>query len=146
MSHPFAPLVGTWETTGQIRASDDQQAVSVRGSDRYEWVVDDAVVLHRVDVHVGDEHVRSCEVIGPTATPGEYFMHAYDASGDAGRMTATVAGSRFTFQGPALRFSGALHDDGHRISGVWERRSLEGEPWMPWMDIQLTRRDAPAAA
>lgn len=146
MSHPFAQLLGAWETNGRIRPTDEHATVPVAGSDTYEWAVANTVILHRVDVHVGDVHVRSCEIIGPSATPDEYFMHAYDATGDAGRMIARVSGNRFTFEGPTLRFTGALSNDGDRISGLWERRESEGDPWMPWMDIELARRDAPDPA
>lgn len=98
MSHPFARLLGAGETTGRIRPTDEHAAVPVAGSDTYEWAVASTAILHRVDVHVGDDHVRSCEMIGPSATPGEYFMHAYDATGDFARMIAKVSGNRFTFE------------------------------------------------
>lgn len=145
MAHPLQPLVGTWATVGQTRPTEDRPAVPIAGTDTYEWLVENAIVLHRVDVHVGDEHVGTCEIIGPSAKPGEYFMHAYDQTGDAGSMTAIVSARQFRFEGPSLRFTGSLTDDDQKISGLWELRPSADGPWTPWMDIELTRRDAPVA-
>jgi hypothetical protein len=138
MTNGFDLFLGTWRTRGQIRAADDHPAIDVSGTDSYELLVGNSIILHRVDVMIGGDQVRSVEIIGPDKSNGDYFMHSYDANGDAGIMQAKLEDNIWTFQGKTERFTGGFSENNTVFSGLWER-SGDGVTWLPWMDIHLER-------
>lgn len=129
-------FIGTWKTSGRIRAIGNEPEMTLAGTDTYEWLVGESVILHRVDVLMGDERVRSAEVIGPEE--GGYFMRSYDPTGEAGVMKATFADGVWSFTGEQQRFRGGFSETGETFSGLWEQKGEDGT-WMPWMDLQLER-------
>lgn len=134
------PFAGRWRTAGQVLATDDAPALEIDGTDEYEWLPGGWFLLHRVDVRIGGERVQALEVIGWEAERGAYFMRSFDSQGNAGEMHATQRDGVWTFQGDTERFTGGFGEHGHTLSGRWERR--DGDGWLPWMDIHLTRESA----
>ena len=133
----LAPFVGRSKTAGQVLASDSGPGFPFAGTDTYEWVPGGFFLLHRVDVDMGGERVQALEIIGWDAERGTYPMRSFDSQGNTGEMQAAVRDGTWTFQGDAERFTGAFSDGGATLSGRWERR--EGERWLPWMDVRLTK-------
>lgn len=136
--NPFEPFLGTWRTSGQTRATADSSSVPITGTDSYEQLIGNEVILHRVDVYVGKEHVETIEILGQSHDTGEYFMHSFDANGDAGVMQATYENDVWKCWGQTSRFTGGFSDNGNSFSGLWERTE-DGRHWTPWMDIKLKR-------
>lgn len=135
----LAPLVGVWETRGQVRASGSTPAAEIAGTDSYEWLPGGYFLLHRVDVRIGGEPVEGIEIIGWDAKAGAYFLHSYDSQGTASVMQGRVRDGVWTLEGDAERFTGGFGDGGRTLSGLWERR--EGAEWLPWMDVRLMKAD-----
>lgn len=132
------PFVGIWNTTGMIRGNAAGDGVPINGTDVYEWLPGGFFLLHRVDVHMGEERAQSIEVIGFDASLSQYTMHSFDNQGNAGLMHARLQDGTWIFEGPTMRFTGHFSDKGNILSGTWEQLA-NGQNWQPWMDITLTR-------
>ncbi|WP_420128047.1 DUF1579 family protein [Longimicrobium sp.] len=136
----LAPFIGRWRTSGQVLASGSAPALEIAGVDEYEWLPGGFFLLHRVDVRIGGEPARALEIIGWDAGRGTYFMRSFDDQGNAGEMQARVhADGTWRFAGDTERFTGVFSDGGDTLTGRWERR--EGDEWLPWMDVHLTKGD-----
>lgn len=131
------PFVGRWETRGEVLATASAPASAFAGTDTYEWLPGGFHLLHRVDVRMGGERVRSLEVIGWDARRGVYVARSYGHRGDEEVVDAVLADGTWTFTGDAARFSGRFGENDTRLSGRWERR--EGNEWIPWMDVRLRK-------
>ena len=137
----LAAFLGRWKTAGRVLPGDSGPGFPFAGTDTYEWVPGGYFLLHRVDVDMGGERVQALEIIGWDAQREAYFARSYDHQGNVGEMQATVRDGTWTFRGDAERFTGAFSDDGATLGGRWERR--QGDRWLPWMDVHLTRTDEP---
>jgi hypothetical protein len=137
----LAPFVGRWRTAGEVLASGSTPALEIAGIDEYEWLPGGFFLLHRVDVRIGGEPVQALEIIGWEAERGSYFMRSFDSQGNASEMRARVDDDgTWRFEGDAERFTGRFGDGGDTLSGRWEQR--EGDGWIPWMDVRLSKRPA----
>jgi len=137
-------LIGVWKTEGWTR----EPALRIDAIDTYEWLPGGFALLHRVDAHVGDEHVEGAEIIGYDPELGAYRTHYFGSDGPAASeatLEARDGALVWIMQGDRDRFTGTFDDTGDRITGHWEQRE-GGSDWRPWMDITLTRRTAPRAA
>ena len=131
-------FVGKWNTVGLIKETAENPAVRMTGTDTYEWLPGNYVLLHKVDVSFGIERKQSMEVIGYDTSSGTYRMHYFDPEGNSGSMEAREQNGSWIFLSQSLRFSGKFSEDGKTLSGIWERSS-NGVSWMHWMDIKLTK-------
>ena len=109
----FQPFIGRWNTTGRFR--DDPRTIA--GTDTYEWLAGRHFLIHRVDVRMGDEEMKSIEIIGREGD--SIVMHSFDSQGEHTVMQARVEGDSIRFEGDAMRFSGAFRDGGTTIAGTW---------------------------
>lgn len=134
------PFVGLWNTTGQIKGNSGEPDIPINGTDVYEWLPGGFFLLHRVDVHMGEERAQSIEIIGFDPAVDLYTMFSFDHQGNAGRMQARLQDGIWTFEGPTMRFTGHFNDKGNTLSGIWEQ-SADGKNWQHWMDITLTRAE-----
>ena len=138
-------LIGAWKTEGFTRESPGAPAMRIDAVDTYEWLPGRFAVLHRVDARVGEERVEGAEIIGYDPERGAYVtlyfgsdgVNSYQASLED-RDGALV----WTMRSGTDRFTGMFDDSGERITGHWEQLD-EGTAWRPWMDITLTKQDAP---
>jgi hypothetical protein len=135
-------LIGRWRTQGWTRETADAPAARIDAVDTYEWLPGRYALLHRVDAHVGEEHVEGAEIIGWDPSRGAYVTQYFGSDGPnayeatlAERDGALVWSMRST----ADRFTGTFSDDGDTITGHWEQLDSHGE-WQPWMEITLTRQ------
>jgi predicted enzyme related to lactoylglutathione lyase len=153
-SRRLGALVGHWRTDGHVVGDDP---VPVTGTDTYEWLPGGHVLVHHVDVMVGDEHVQAIEIIGEHDPATDSFAaRAYDHTGAVTTMRASVdAGGVWTFVGGAdvaaaarttadvppgglVRSTLTIADDGRSMTALWERAD-DGITWQPWMDMRFTR-------
>jgi len=132
------PFVGLWNTTGLIKGNSGEPDIAINGTDVYEWLPGGFFLLHRVDVHMGEDRAQSIEIIGFDPAFNQYTMFSFDHLGNAGRMEARLQDGIWTFEGPTMRFTGSFSDKGNTLSGIWEQ-SDDDENWRHWMDIMLSR-------
>lgn len=131
-------FVGKWKTEGQIIKTPSNPAASISGTDIYEWLPGGFFLIHRVDVHMGEEEVKAIEVIGYDDSSQTYPMHSFDNNGNYDLLQAKVHDNKWTFAGKSLRFTGVFSDDDNTITGRWEQ-AADGSNWAPWMEVKLTR-------
>lgn len=134
----LAPFVGLWNTTGIQKGDAATPDIPINGTDVYEWLPGGFFLLHRVDVHFGEERIQSIEIIAFDASANNYTMHSFDSLGNADLMHATVNNGTWTYEGTSMRFTGSFSEGGNVLSGIWER-SEDGQNWQHWMDIKLSR-------
>lgn len=137
--HIFKPLIGTWRTSGQIRATDTSLSIMLSGTDTYEWLINESIILHLVDVKLGEDDIKSAEVIGPNTNSQGYFMHSYNPNGELEVTKATIKDGVYLFEGKTARFKGGFSEDSIAFSGLWEQ--LQGDDWQPWMDLRLEKEE-----
>jgi pimeloyl-ACP methyl ester carboxylesterase len=131
-------FVGKWNTEGQLRATPSSPAIKIIGTDTYEWLTGGFFLVHRVDVRMGDEEVKSVEIIGYDDSSQTYPMHSFDNKGSYDLLQASVHDGTWIITGKSIRFTGAFSDDGNIIMGNWELLT-DGSNWSPWMEVKLTR-------
>lgn len=133
-------FVGTWNTTGEIRADDEQEAGVLVATDRYEWLPGKHFMLHTVDARMDGEVHRSIEIIGYDPARKSCVARSNDDSGASDEFLCTMDGRSWRISGETMRFAGAFAADDETMSGTWEQRGPDGD-WASWMDITLTRAD-----
>jgi hypothetical protein len=147
------PIAGNWRTEGRVLGSD----LSIRGSDRYEWLAGGYFLIHYVDVFVGDQKVDAIEVIGEYDEGRAAFVaRSFDNEGAVATMLVQVESfGVLTFTGgsdvaPAAKTDQAaptdhvrstlrVADDRQSMTALWER-SRNGQEWTPWMDVRFSRQ------
>ncbi|WP_222263455.1 DUF1579 family protein [Modestobacter marinus] len=140
--HPFAALLGRWQTTGTVLDDAGAPAVAVEGTDEYELMVGDRWVVHRVDVRLGPDRARALELIGdhdPQART--WAMHAFDADGSYSLMRASRRpDGSWLFAADEVRAGLRVHADGRSMSATWERW-MPPDRWLRWMDLRFERQN-----
>lgn len=133
-----APLVGTWEASGEVLGEDGERVVGeVTGTDSYRWL--GPAVVHEVDVVVAGRRTRALEVVEPfDPARGAFPTRAYDDEGGVESSTATVdARGVWTFRGPGARATLRVADDGASMEALWVRETGAGD--VPWMRLRWRR-------
>lgn len=130
-------LVGLWRSEGETLGS---PSIKIHGTDAYEWLPGGFFLIHRVDVHMGDDKVDALEVIGPyEADSRSYPMRSFDNAGSFSTMQASVSDEGvWTFAGDTMRTTLTIADDGQTMKAHWEQSS-DGTHWQPWMNMRFTR-------
>jgi hypothetical protein len=146
-------LVGRWRSEDHIVG---EVPASITGTDVYEWLAGGFLLVHHVDVVIGDQQVRALELIGEYDPATDAFTaRAYDNLGNVTIMRARVDGQgvwRFTGGGDvapvarpaaadaggAVRSTLTVSPDRAGMTARWER-SDDGASWKPWMDMTFTR-------
>jgi hypothetical protein len=133
-------LVGHWRSEGQTVATRCEPAVRIAGTDTYEWLAGGFFLIHRVDVHMGDDHVEVIEMIGPyDPATRTYPMRSFDHRGNFTTMHASVTDDGvWTFAGDAERATLMIAPDGRTMTARWERTD-DGSGSRHWMDMNFTR-------
>ncbi len=133
----WEPLIGSWASSGSTVERPGEPAVSIEGSDVYEWLPGRHFVVHHVDVRMGGEQVHVLEMIGEPAGDA-VLMRSFDHRGGTAVMRATIdADGRWTFAGEAERATLVVAEDGASMAARWERRTDGG--WEHWMDMRFHR-------
>jgi Protein of unknown function (DUF1579) len=133
-------LVGRWQSEGRTVAGPAEPAVTIKGTDTYEWLAGGFFLVHRVDVRMDGERVELIEMIGPhDPAAGTYPMRSFDNQGNFLTMTARVDDDGvWTFTGDSERATLTVGADGTTMTARWER-SEDGASWRHWMDMRFTR-------
>ncbi|AKB77421.1 lipolytic enzyme [Methanosarcina horonobensis HB-1 = JCM 15518] len=115
-----------------------KSSVRICGTDIYEWLPGGFFLIHRVDVRMGDEEVKSVEVISYDHSSQTYPMHSFDNKGNYDLLQGSVHDNTLIITGKSIRFTGVFSDKGDTITGIWEMLTASSS-WLPWMDLKLTR-------
>jgi hypothetical protein len=138
---PLRKLVGTWQTTGKVHATPTSREVTITGTDTYTWLPGEYFLLHTVDVHMGEEHNQTHEIIGYEEGKDFFFTHYFDNKGKSGAMIIMVSEPLWVIHGGTIRFTGGMSVDEQEFSGIWEQLDDEKQ-WQPFMEIRLVRDGA----
>lgn len=136
----LAALIGSWRTEGEILGDDGVTVVAkVEGSDAYEWL--GPLVVHRVDVLIGDRPTRALEIFEPYDRARAAFpTRAYDDQGGIETSTATVdEHGVWTFRAATAHATLRVGADGASMWADWVVEGEDGEE-RPWMTLRFTRR------
>lgn len=133
----WAPLVGTWKTTGWILDEAGDHVATIDGTDSYRWMDGGHLLIHEADVLMGLERVVVLEVIGDhDASSNTYPMRSFDSGGGFTTMTATAQETRYwLLEGEGIRAT--LDPLADAMTASWER--LDAGTWIPWLDMRFER-------
>src|SRR5688500_16397081 len=118
----FEIFIGTWNTRGEVLATDDAPATVLLATDTYRWLPGRQFVVHDVDARFGGDVARSMEVIGYDRTSRKHVARSYDDRGVSELFDVVLSGKRWRITGDAVRFDGRFAADGDRLTGLWERK------------------------
>jgi hypothetical protein len=117
--YPLSFLIGTWQTTGEIVATEEQPAISFHGTDTYEWVLDRKFIRHTVDIRMGEDEVKAIEMIYPDRNNATTFiLTSYDNTGQIETMAAQISGDRLLMAGNGKQAVLTWENPG-RMSAFW---------------------------
>ena len=134
----FEIFIGTWNTRGEVLATDDAPATVLLATDTYRWLPGRHFIVHDVDARFGSDVTRSMEVIGYDRSRRKHVARSYDDRGGTELYDVALSGKRWRIAGAAVRFDGRFDADGDRLTGLWERKGRRSG-WHPWIELELVR-------
>jgi hypothetical protein len=136
---PLDALLGRWTTTGHTFGPDGAPSAPISASDIYEWVPGGFFILHTAYGTIGERGVGGIEMIGYDAETKQFRTTFFDSQGNVTTEELSVKGTTWQWVGAEVRCTGMLEDDGQKM--VCHHERLEGETWVPSMDVTLIRVD-----
>jgi hypothetical protein len=130
-------LIGKWNTNGTVEATGTTPATTFKGTDTYEYVLDEQFILHTVDVLMGGQRVKTLELIGINKERQEFVLNAFDNSGGTGKMTALLVDGVLHISDENMRSRLTVVDPYRKMAAVWEK-SADGKNWEHWMTLELS--------
>lgn len=134
----FEPFIGTWNTTGEMLATESSPAGTLSATDTYRWLPGKHFIVHEVDARLDGAPTRAMEVMGYDAERRCYFARSYDDQGATALYELELKGRRWRIRGESQRFAGSFSDDMEQLTGLWELKSSKGN-WQPWIRLKLVR-------
>ena len=134
----FEIFIGTWNTTGEVLATDSSAASTLVATDVYRWLPGRRFIVHDVDARFGGEVSRSMEVMGYDSKRRKHVSRSFDDRGVSEEFDLVLGGRRWRISGATVRFDGRFSKGGDRLSGLWELKSKKSG-WQPWIDLKLVR-------
>lgn len=137
-------FLGRWHTTGEVAATEETPAARVDSIDTYEWYPGEFFLVHDADARVGDDAIKSLEIIGYDPERQCYSASFFDSTGGSGVEELRRDGNTWTWRGSNVmgvkehRCIAVVSDDGKTVRARHEE-SDEGESWALWMDVTLKR-------
>ena len=137
-------FLGRWHTTGEVAANGETPAATVDAVDTYEWYPGGFFLVHHADGRVGDDAIKSIEIMGYDPERHYYFASFFDSTGGFGTEEIHRDGNTWTWRGSNVmgvkehRCIAVVSDDGKTIRARHEK-SDDGERWTLWMDVTLRK-------
>jgi hypothetical protein len=137
-------FLGRWHTTGEVAGDASTPTVTVDSIDTYEWYPGEYFLIHQADSKVGDDNIKSLEVMGFDPEQQRYFASFFDSTGGRGIEELRRSGSTWTWRGSNVmgvkehRCIAVVADDRRTIRARHEK-SDDGKQWMLWMDVTLAK-------
>jgi len=131
----FARFIGTWNTTGEVYATEVSPATTLSATDTYRWLPGGHFIVHEADARFGSQISRSMEIFGYDVQAKKYLSRSYDDHGAIESFEVILEGRRWRILGASVRFDGQFTRSGDRLTGLWELKGKEG--WQPWIKLSL---------
>ena len=113
-------FLGRWHTTGVVAATASTPAATVDSIDTYEWYPGEFFLVHHADGTVGNDAIRSIEIMGYDPERQCYFAPFFDSTGGCGTEEIRL--------------------DGNTVKARHEK-SDDGMNWVLWMEVILTKEN-----
>ncbi|SKC64101.1 hypothetical protein [Ohtaekwangia koreensis] len=133
----FKRLIGVWDTTGDIKSGEGN--LKLMGIDSYEFILDGNYILHKADVHMGNERNETLEIIQWDSSPDNAKMQYFNSKGEDGIMISSIVNNEFKIEGNGLMFNGVINDGNTRITGKWYIQT-ENDKWTDFIDLTLEKQ------
>lgn len=130
-------FIGTWNTTGEVLATEDAPTTTLSATDTYRWLPGKHFIVHEVDARFGQDVTRSMEVMGYEPGSRKYFSRSYNDQGVSEFFEVALKGKKWSILGNTVRFNGRFDDSDNRLTGLWELKGKTG--WQPWIKLILVR-------
>jgi hypothetical protein len=137
-------FLGRWHTTGEVAATASIPAARVDSIDTYEWYPGEHFLIHHADSNVGDDNIKSLEVIGFDPGQQRYFASFFDSTGGSGVEELRRSGNTWTWRGSNVmgvkehRCIAVVSADRMTIRARHEK-SDDGKNWTLWIDVTLAK-------
>jgi hypothetical protein len=131
-------FIGTWNTKGEVLATDGAPAATLSATDTYRWLPGNHFIVHDVDARFDDNPARSMEVIGYDLASRKYLARSYDDQGASEVFEVALKGKSWSIAGASMRFSGRFDARGDKLTGLWELKGTKAG-WQPWIRLKLVR-------
>ena len=137
-------FLGRWHTTGEVASPASTPAAKVDAIDTYEWYPGKFFLVHHADGKVGDDAIKSIEIMGYDSNRQCYFASFFDSTGGFGTEELRLDGNTWTWRGSNVmgvkehRCFAVVSDDGKTIRARHDK-SDDGENWELWMDVTLRK-------
>lgn len=144
MHKKLGVFVGKWHTTGHIEPIGSELRTTVDAIDTYEWYPGAFFLVHDADAKMGEESVRSLEIIGYDANRKCYLATFYDNTGGYGQEAIYLDDNIWMWRGSNVmgvkehRCIAVVSEDGKTIHARHEQ-SEDSENWRLWMDVTLKK-------
>jgi hypothetical protein len=137
-------FLGRWHTTGDVAATSSTPAAKVDSIDTYEWYPGEFFLIHHANGRVGDDTIKSLEIMGYDAGNQRYFASFCDSTGGFGIEEVRLDGDTWTWRGSDVmgvkehRCIAVVSNDGQTVRARHEK-SDDGKNWARWMDVTLVK-------
>jgi hypothetical protein len=137
-------FLGRWHTTGEISATASTLAAKVDAIDLYERYPGEFFLVHHADGKVGDDTIKSIEIMCYDPERKSYFAYFFDSTGGYGQENVRLDGNTWMWRGSNImgvkenRCFATVSEDG-RIIRARHEKSDDGENWELWMDVTLEK-------
>ncbi len=135
---PLEIFIGTWNTTGEVLATESAPATVLHATDIYRWLPGKHFIIHEADARFGGAPARSLEIIGYEKANKKIMARSYDDQGVSELFEVALKGKGWSIIGESMRFSGKFNAKENRLTGLWELKSNAGR-WQPWIRLRLDR-------
>jgi hypothetical protein len=137
-------FLGKWHTTGEVSSATSAPRAKVDAIDTYEWYDGGFFLIHHAHGKVGDQAIRSIEIIGYDSERKCYFAPFFDNTGGFGQEDIQLDGNTWMWRGSNVmgvkehRCLAVVSEDGRTIRARHEK-SDDGKNWELWMDVTLKK-------
>jgi Protein of unknown function (DUF1579) len=142
----LAVFLGRWHTTGEVAPDGSTPAAKVDAIDTYEWYPGKFFLVHHADARVGNDSLRSIEIIGYDPQRQRYSASFFDSTGGSGIEEIRADGNTWTWRGSNVmgvkehRCIAVVSGDGKTVRARHEK-SDDGKNWALWMDVTLRKQE-----
>jgi hypothetical protein len=131
-------LIGNWNTTGEVLATEGAPATTLSATDTYRWLPGKHFIAHDADARFGEDPTRSMEVIGYDVKSKKYLARSYDDQGSSELFEVALKGKKWIILGQSVRFNGKFNAKSNKLTGLWELKGKKAG-WQPWIKLMLVR-------
>src|SRR3989337_354826 len=92
----FEIFIGTWNTSGEVLATENAPAAVLSATDTYRWLSGKHFIAHDADARFDGNPSRSMEVIGYDLAAKKYLARSYDNQGTSEVFEVTLKGKSWS--------------------------------------------------